>query len=69
MDYYDSYAGEASFLQETVDKAGKIISPSEKVDLDGDQIVDNVMILVHHEANFAAETLYFIHIKQIVREI
>lgn len=61
MDYYDSYAGEASFLQETVDKAGKIISPSEKVDLDGDQIVDNVMILVHHEANFSRDSVFYPH--------
>lgn len=61
VDYYDSYAGEARLLEEAVSKAGKMISSSEKVDLDGDQIVDNLMILVHHETNSSRDSIFYPH--------
>jgi len=61
VDYYDSYAGEARLLEEAVSKAGKMISPSEKVDLDGDQVVDNLMILVHHRENSSRDSVFYPH--------
>lgn len=61
VDYYDSYAGEARLLEEAVSKAGKMISPSEKVDLNGDQIVDNVLILVNHESNSSRDSVFYPH--------
>ena len=61
VDYYDSYEGEARFLEEAVSKAGKLISPSEKVDQDGDQVVDNLLILVHHRENSSRDSVFYPH--------
>lgn len=61
VDYYDSFSGEAGFLEEAVSKAKKMISTSEKVDLNGDQTVDNLTILVHHKENYSKESVFYPH--------
>ena len=58
---YDSFAGEARFLEEAVNKAKGMISPSENVDLNGDKTVDNLMIFVHHKENYSKESVFYPH--------
>ncbi|MBS7008416.1 hypothetical protein [Anaerostipes sp.] len=60
-DYYDSYSGEVQFLDETIRKAKNVISPSAEVDLDGDQVVDNLMIFVHYKGDSDQTTLFYPH--------